>query len=91
MNASVADRMALLRKYNVPGPRYTSYPTVPYWERTPTEEQWIAALRAALIPSPPSTGGSTHCVERAATMAAPDVFAEHGLRSGKGVGVRGEQ
>ena len=23
---------ALTRKYNVPGPRYTSYPTVPYWE-----------------------------------------------------------
>ena len=22
----------LIRKYNVPGPRYTSYPTVPYWE-----------------------------------------------------------
>ncbi len=25
---------ALIRKYNVPGPRYTSYPTVPYWEET---------------------------------------------------------
>jgi oxygen-independent coproporphyrinogen-3 oxidase len=23
---------ALIRKYNVPGPRYTSYPTVPYWD-----------------------------------------------------------
>ncbi|MBL4752505.1 MAG: oxygen-independent coproporphyrinogen III oxidase [Flavobacteriales bacterium] len=23
---------ALIKKYNVPGPRYTSYPTVPYWE-----------------------------------------------------------
>ena len=23
---------ALIQKYNVPGPRYTSYPTVPYWE-----------------------------------------------------------
>src|SRR6516162_2171926 len=22
----------LIRKYNVAGPRYTSYPTVPYWE-----------------------------------------------------------
>ena len=21
----------LISKYNVPGPRYTSYPTVPYW------------------------------------------------------------
>jgi oxygen-independent coproporphyrinogen-3 oxidase len=41
----------LLRKYNVPGPRYTSYPTVPYWERTPTEAEWIEALRARLAPS----------------------------------------
>ena len=24
----------LIRKYNVPGPRYTSYPTVPYWDGT---------------------------------------------------------
>lgn len=24
----------LIRKYNIPGPRYTSYPTVPYWEST---------------------------------------------------------
>ena len=23
---------SLIRKYNVPGPRYTSYPTVPYWD-----------------------------------------------------------
>lgn len=23
---------ALIRKYNIPGPRYTSYPTVPYWD-----------------------------------------------------------
>jgi oxygen-independent coproporphyrinogen-3 oxidase len=42
----------LLRKYNVPGPRYTSYPTVPYWERTPTEAEWIDALRAQLTTSP---------------------------------------
>jgi oxygen-independent coproporphyrinogen-3 oxidase len=24
--------VSLVQKYNVPGPRYTSYPTVPYWE-----------------------------------------------------------
>lgn len=24
---------SLVQKYNVPGPRYTSYPTVPYWDR----------------------------------------------------------
>lgn len=25
-------QVSLVQKYNVPGPRYTSYPTVPYWE-----------------------------------------------------------
>ena len=40
--------LPLLRKYNVPGPRYTSYPTVPYWETSPTESQWIEALKNAI-------------------------------------------
>ena len=34
----------LLYKYNQPGPRYTSYPTVPYWDKTPTPDQWIDHL-----------------------------------------------
>lgn len=38
----------LLKKYNVPGPRYTSYPTVPYWSDTPTEAEWIASVSLAL-------------------------------------------
>lgn len=38
---------SLIRKYNVPGPRYTSYPTVPYWDETPpTEAQWKANVKA---------------------------------------------
>lgn len=36
--------MDLIRKYNVPGPRYTSYPTVPYWNQTPTESDWKEAM-----------------------------------------------
>ncbi|MFV0605988.1 MAG: oxygen-independent coproporphyrinogen III oxidase [Niabella sp.] len=33
--------MNLINKYNIPGPRYTSYPTVPYWEEdTFTPEKW---------------------------------------------------
>ena len=28
---------SLIQKYNVPGPRYTSYPTVPYWEHDPLD------------------------------------------------------
>lgn len=33
--------MNLFKKYNVPAPRYTSYPTVPYWqEECPSVEDW---------------------------------------------------
>lgn len=38
----------LLAKYDVPAPRYTSYPTVPYWETNPTSEQWTQHLRSTL-------------------------------------------
>ncbi len=38
----------LLEKYDVPVPRYTSYPAVPNWQTTPTAEQWAAALHDAL-------------------------------------------
>jgi oxygen-independent coproporphyrinogen-3 oxidase len=37
----------LFEKYDVPVPRYTSYPTVPYWTDNPTTEQWITELRKA--------------------------------------------
>jgi oxygen-independent coproporphyrinogen-3 oxidase len=46
MNALLGD--PLIAKYDVAGPRYTSYPTVPYWERTPTATQWIEHLGRAL-------------------------------------------
>ena len=36
----------LIQKYNVPGPRYTSYPTVPYWdEKNFSTEKWIDTLQ----------------------------------------------
>jgi oxygen-independent coproporphyrinogen-3 oxidase len=34
----------LFAKYDVPAPRYTSYPTVPFWTDAPTTEQWIEHL-----------------------------------------------
>jgi oxygen-independent coproporphyrinogen-3 oxidase len=37
----------LLKKYDVPVPRYTSYPTVPYWTDSPTTGEWIASLKRA--------------------------------------------
>lgn len=43
-----AERFA---KYDVPVPRYTSYPTVPQWHRPPAADDWIASLdRAASRP-----------------------------------------
>jgi oxygen-independent coproporphyrinogen-3 oxidase len=39
---------ALLEKYDVPGPRYTSYPTVPEWTGAPSPARWLDELRASL-------------------------------------------
>jgi oxygen-independent coproporphyrinogen-3 oxidase len=38
----------LLAKYDVPVPRYTSYPTVPTWRTTPSPEAWRASLASAV-------------------------------------------
>jgi oxygen-independent coproporphyrinogen-3 oxidase len=37
----------LFAKYDVPAPRYTSYPTVPFWSDMPTTEQWLTELEKA--------------------------------------------
>jgi len=37
----------LLRKYSVPGPRYTSYPTAPYFHTGFGEADWAEALAAS--------------------------------------------
>ena len=36
---------ALIQKYNVPAPRYTSYPTVPLWEDNLDENNWIKLVK----------------------------------------------
>lgn len=38
----------LLAKYDVPVPRYTSYPTVPYWTDSPSTAQWLESLKTAI-------------------------------------------
>jgi oxygen-independent coproporphyrinogen-3 oxidase len=38
---------SLISKYDVPAPRYTSYPTVPYWETPPTTNEWLIELKKA--------------------------------------------
>ncbi|WEK70213.1 MAG: oxygen-independent coproporphyrinogen III oxidase [Candidatus Chryseobacterium colombiense] len=36
---------SLIDKYNIPGPRYTSYPTVPYWDETGfSSEKWTESV-----------------------------------------------
>jgi oxygen-independent coproporphyrinogen III oxidase len=35
----------LIAKYNRPGPRYTSYPPVPFWKTAPTEDEWINHIK----------------------------------------------
>lgn len=39
----------LVSKYNIPAPRYTSYPTVPYWDNNLTEEIWKEHIRNSFI------------------------------------------
>lgn len=48
----------LFGKYNVAGPRYTSYPTVPFWETNPTQDTWIASLIQALHEEQPHRTGA---------------------------------
>lgn len=44
---------SLLQKYNVPVPRYTSYPTVPHWTDVPRADQWLDVVRAQYDPQQP--------------------------------------
>ncbi len=38
----------LLKKYDIPAPRYTSYPTVPYWSENPSTKEWLDSLETNL-------------------------------------------
>lgn len=48
--------MKRIQRYNVQAPRYTSYPTVPLWENSPSEVQWKNMI-AAVNHSEHSTEG----------------------------------
>ena len=44
--------LSLIQKYNVAGPRYTSYPTVPYWDNeTFSTEKWLESLAVSYAES----------------------------------------
>ncbi len=52
---------SLINKYNVAGPRYTSYPTVPYWDMdTFSLAQWKASLKRSFEESNTSEGLSLY-------------------------------
>ena len=52
---------SILQKYNVPGPRYTSYPTVPYWDEDDFSYQlWIDTLKKSFAESNTKEGLSLY-------------------------------
>ena len=41
----MSENNKLIQKYNVPGPRYTSYPTVPFWKNTTlSQNEWLQSI-----------------------------------------------
>lgn len=51
----------LIQKYNVPGPRYTSYPTVPYWNlETFSGKKWETSVQRSFDASNTSEGISLY-------------------------------
>ena len=52
---------SLVTKYNIPGPRYTSYPTVPFWnQETFSQDIWLKRLKENFIRTNSSEGISIY-------------------------------
>lgn len=57
----MTDNKALISKYNISGPRYTSYPTVPYWDSSSFSlERWKSSLKKSFKTSNISEGISLY-------------------------------
>ncbi len=53
--------VSLIQKYNIPGPRYTSYPTVPYWKKEGiSHEVWMQSVRSSFSESNAKEGISIY-------------------------------
>ena len=51
----------LIRKYNIPGPRYTSYPTVPYWDKEKLlPDDWVSMVKRSFDESNEEDGISIY-------------------------------
>ncbi len=52
---------SLINKYNIPGPRYTSYPTVPFWdENSFTPKKWLESVKKSFEESNDEEGISIY-------------------------------
>ena len=52
---------ALIHKYNIPGPRYTSYPTVPFWNKEGIDyDDWINTVKKSFEESNQKEGISLY-------------------------------
>ncbi|WP_457268824.1 oxygen-independent coproporphyrinogen III oxidase [Pedobacter sp. UYEF25] len=55
------DIHSLIEKYSGPVPRYTSYPTVPYWDdKNFSKERWIESVKTSFLQSNQKTGISLY-------------------------------
>ncbi|MEA1880379.1 MAG: oxygen-independent coproporphyrinogen III oxidase [Campylobacterota bacterium] len=55
------DNSTLIQKYNIPGPRYTSYPTVPFWDNdTMKLGSWEESVKKSFSQSNTSEGISLY-------------------------------
>ena len=53
--------LSLIRKYNIPGPRYTSYPTVPMWNKEGIDKvDWLNSVQRSFDESNHSEGISLY-------------------------------
>jgi len=51
----------LIKKYNVPAPRYTSYPTVPFWQKSSVDQQdWLSVVKKTFDESNDTQGVSLY-------------------------------
>ena len=58
---SVNMSCSLIQKYNVAGPRYTSYPTVPYWDESSFSlDAWKQTLKRSFVESNKTEGISLY-------------------------------
>ena len=66
----------LVKKYNRPVPRYTSYPTVPFWNNSMSRDRWKDLFTARFDEQNHTNGISIyiHCLLRWFEQAVEDLL-----------------